>query len=49
MARFPIIAGANLITAGVAWPFIARLGASRLPGDIVVNRGGTTFCFPIVT
>jgi hypothetical protein len=49
MARLLIVAGAILIAAGVAWPFIAKLSLGRLPGDIVVNRGGTTFYFPIVT
>lgn len=49
MARLLIIAGVILIAAGVAWPLIARLGLGRLPGDIAVNRGGTTFYFPIVT
>ena len=49
MARFLIVAGVILILAGILWPFIARLGVGRLPGDIVVSRGNTTFYFPIVT
>jgi hypothetical protein len=49
MARFLIIAGVILILAGVLWPFIAKLGLGRLPGDIVISRGNTTFYFPIVT
>jgi len=49
MARVLIVAGVILILAGILWPFIARLGLGRLPGDIVVNRGNTTFYFPIVT
>jgi Protein of unknown function (DUF2905) len=49
MARFLIILGLILLAAGLLWPFIAKLGLGRLPGDIVIQRGGTTFYFPIVT
>ncbi len=49
MARVLIIAGVILVLAGLLWPFIARLGLGRLPGDIVFTRGNTTFYFPIVT
>ena len=49
MARVLIIAGIILVLAGVLWPFIAKLGLGRLPGDIVISRGNTTFYFPIVT
>ena len=37
------------VLAGLAWPFISKLGLGRLPGDIVFQRGNTTFYFPIVT
>ena len=49
MARLLIIAGVILVLAGLAWPFIAKLGLGRLPGEIVFQRGNTTFYFPIVT
>ena len=49
MARFLIIAGVILVLAGLLWPVIAKLGLGRLPGDIVFQRGNTTFYFPIVT
>ncbi|MGA7973577.1 MAG: DUF2905 domain-containing protein [Pseudolabrys sp.] len=49
MARVLIIAGIILVLAGLAWPVIAKLGLGRLPGDIVFQRGNTTFYFPIVT
>ena len=49
MARILIIAGIILVLAGVLWPVIAKLGLGRLPGDIVISRGNTTFYFPIVT
>ena len=44
-----IILGAVLIAVGVAWPWLARLGLGRLPGDIHVEREGFSFYFPITT
>jgi hypothetical protein len=49
MARVLIIAGIILVVAGVLWPFLAKLGLGRPPGDIVISRGNSTFYFPIVT
>jgi hypothetical protein len=34
MQRALIIIGVALILIGVAWPWIAKLGLGRLPGDI---------------
>jgi Protein of unknown function (DUF2905) len=47
--RFLIGLGLAILLAGIAWPVISRLGLGRLPGDIMIGRGGTTFYFPIVT
>ncbi|HZQ15088.1 MAG TPA: DUF2905 domain-containing protein [Pseudolabrys sp.] len=49
MARFLITLGAVLLVAGLLWPFLAKLGLGRLPGDIAFSRGNTTFYFPIMT
>ena len=49
MARTLIIFGAILLLAGLLWPWILKLGLGRLPGDIVIERGGFRFYFPIVT
>ena len=35
MARFLIILGLILLVAGLLWPYVAKLGLGRLPGDIV--------------
>ena len=43
-----IVAGAVILFAGVAWPLLSRY-LGKLPGDVVVRRGGWTFAFPIVT
>ena len=49
MARFLIMLGLILLVAGLLWPFVAKLGLGRLPGDISFTRGNTTFYFPIMT
>lgn len=49
MARFLIFTGIILVVAGLLWPFIAKLGLGRLPGDIAIQRGDTTYYFPIMT
>ena len=49
MSRWLIIAGVVLIMVGVAWPYLAKLGLGRLPGDIRIVRDGFTFYFPITT
>ena len=49
MSRTLIIIGALLLIAGLAWPWLSKLGLGRLPGDIVVERGDFRFYFPITT
>ena len=49
MARTLIILGAILLLCGLLWPWILKLGLGRLPGDIVIERDGFRFYFPIVT
>ncbi|HZS83630.1 MAG TPA: DUF2905 domain-containing protein [Stellaceae bacterium] len=49
MSRLLIIIGVVLVILGLLWPWIARLGLGRLPGDIVVRHGNLSFYFPIVT
>ena len=49
MGRLLIIGGLVLIAAGLAWPWLSRLGLGRLPGDILIHRGNTSFYFPGVT
>ncbi|WP_084278833.1 DUF2905 domain-containing protein [Anoxybacteroides tepidamans] len=49
MSSFPkmiMTIGAILIVVGFLMQFI-KLG--RLPGDIVIQKGNTTFYFPVVT
>jgi hypothetical protein len=49
MQRLLIGIGLALLVAGIAWPFLSRIGLGRLPGDIVIQRGSTSFYFPLVT
>jgi hypothetical protein len=49
MNRFLIILGTAVILIGIAWPWLRRLPLFRLPGDIVVDRPGFKFFFPITT
>jgi hypothetical protein len=49
MQRLLIGIGLALVLTGIAWPLLARIGLGRLPGDIITQRGSTSFYFPIVT
>jgi hypothetical protein len=49
MQRFLIGLGLIVMIAGIFWPLLSRIGLGRLPGDIMIQRGGTTFLFPVVT
>ena len=49
MARGLILIGLVLVAAGLLWPWIARLGLGRLPGDIVIKTEHGGLYFPVVT
>jgi len=49
MQRLLIGVGLVLLLAGIAWPLLSRIGLGRLPGDIMIQRGSTSFYFPLVT
>jgi uncharacterized membrane protein len=49
MGKTLLIIGAFLVILGLLWPWIARLGLGRLPGDIVIERGNSRFYLPITT
>lgn len=49
MSKTLVIVGLLIVAVGLAWPWLAKLGLGRLPGDIVVEREGFTFYAPIVT
>jgi ribose/xylose/arabinose/galactoside ABC-type transport system permease subunit len=49
MQRFLIGLGLVVLIVGIAWPLVSRVGLGRLPSDIVIERGGTSFYYPIAT
>jgi hypothetical protein len=49
MQRALIVVGALLVLAGLAWPWLSKLGLGRLPGDIRIETEGGGFYFPITT
>jgi hypothetical protein len=49
MQRLLITLGVLLLVAGLAWPWLTKLGLGRLPGDIRIETEGGGFYFPIVT
>lgn len=49
ISRPLVIIGALIILAGLIWPWLRHVPLFRLPGDIVVNRPGFKFFFPITS
>jgi hypothetical protein len=49
MNRLLVGLGATLILLGLSWPWVRTLPLFRLPGDIVIDRPGFKFFFPITT
>lgn len=49
MLRWLIALGVMLILMGLLWPWLSKLGFGRLPGDIMVERFGMRFYFPITS
>ncbi|MBI3344211.1 MAG: DUF2905 domain-containing protein [Gammaproteobacteria bacterium] len=49
MSRTLIIVGLCLVILGVLWPWLQKAGLGRLPGDIIMERNGFRFYFPITT
>lgn len=49
VSRTLIILGLVLVAAGFLWPFLAKSGLGRLPGDIAIERDGFRLYIPIVS
>ncbi len=49
MARFLVVLGLVILLVGLLWPYLARIGLGRLPGDFVIQRVNVTFYFPLMT
>jgi polyferredoxin len=49
MSRTLILIGLLLVAAGILWPWLARLGLGRLPGDILIRRENFVFYAPLAS
>jgi hypothetical protein len=49
MNRVLLALGTVFIIAGLLWPWLKRLHLFHLPGDIIIDRAGFKFIFPITT
>jgi hypothetical protein len=49
MQRWLLTIGALVIVLGLAWPYVAKLGLGRLPGDIRIETSNGVFYFPLTT
>jgi hypothetical protein len=47
--RLLIGLGTVLVLAGLLWPWLKKMNLFHLPGDIVIDRPGFKFLFPITT
>ena len=44
-----ITAGIIILVVGFLWPWISKIPFGKLPGDIVVDKPGFKFIFPITS
>ena len=49
MQRLLVVIGLVLLVAGLLWPWIAKSGLGRLPGDIRIAKEGFSFYFPLTS
>lgn len=49
MQRALIVLGLFIAAVGVLWPWVSKLPLGRLPGDILIDRPGFRFFFPVTT
>ena len=49
MQRLLITLGLLIAIVGILWPWIAKLGLGRLPGDLRIDKPGFTFYAPFTT
>ncbi len=49
MQKLLINLGLGILSIGVVYPYLKKLGLGKFPGDIVLKGENSTFYFPIVT
>jgi hypothetical protein len=49
MSRTLILIGLLLVAVGLLWPWLAKLGLGRLPGDVLIKRDNFVFYAPLAS
>ncbi|MDQ7800405.1 MAG: DUF2905 family protein [Armatimonadota bacterium] len=49
LGRLLVVFGVVLVLVGLFFLLVPRVTLPRLPGDILIQRDGFTFYFPVVT
>ena len=49
MQKGLITVGLIIVAIGLLWPWLSKLPLGRLPGDIIIDRPGFKFYFPVTT
>lgn len=49
MQKILVTVGLLILVIGLLWPWLSKLGLFRLPGDIVIEKDGFRFYFPITS
>lgn len=49
MGRSLLVIGLAIAAVGLLWPWLARIGLGRLPGNVYIRGAHGSFYFPIAT
>ncbi|GGY54248.1 DUF2905 domain-containing protein [Parvularcula lutaonensis] len=49
MQKALIVIGIVIVAVGLFWPWLSQIPLGRLPGDIVIERGGVKVYLPVMT
>jgi hypothetical protein len=49
MQKTLIMLGIVLVVVGLLWPWLGKIPFGRLPGDIIIDKPGLKFYFPITS
>jgi Protein of unknown function (DUF2905) len=49
LSRWLTFIGLACLIAGLLWPWLAKLGLGRLPGDLLIERDGLRVYAPLTT
>ncbi len=49
MQKVLIVLGITFLAIGILWPWLGKIPIGRLPGDIIIDKPGFKFYFPLTT